>query len=238
MILHTSVIGEGDPIVFLHSGLQTGESDFNYQCEHFRKNYKVILPDLRGHGKSKVNQIDVINFFEDSAKDLKETLDFLKVEKAHIVGGSLGALAGLFFAKRFPDRVSSLTLSGVTSEKPYNWAELQLIDARMQMAIFENREAVNYFNQLHLSNWQSFIRQSQELDWYPFNEIGDALSIRCPALIIVGEGMLHEVSGALNYREKNDHFHMAVVPLAAHLVHNEQPEIYTAILEKFLGNIE
>ena len=64
MILHTSVIGEGDPIVFLHSGLQTGESDFNYQCEHFRKNYKVILPDLRGHGKSKVNQIDVVNFLK------------------------------------------------------------------------------------------------------------------------------------------------------------------------------
>ena len=238
MILHTSVIGEGDPIVFLHSGLQTGESDFNYQSGYFKKNYRVILPDLRGHGQSNVDQFDIVNFFEDSAKDLKDTLEFLQIEKTHIVGGSLGALVGLVFAKRFPDRVSSLTLSGITSEKPHNWAELQLIDARMQMAVLENREAVNYFNRLHLSNWQSFIRQSQELDWYPFNETGDASSIQCPALIIVGEGKWHEVSGALNYRKKNDRFHMAVVPFAAHLVHNEQPEIYTAILERFLGNIE
>ena len=59
MILHTNIIGEGEPIVFLHSGLQTGESDFIYQCEHFSKNYKVILPDLRGHGRSNVDQFDI-----------------------------------------------------------------------------------------------------------------------------------------------------------------------------------
>ncbi len=237
MILHTSVIGKGEPIVFLHSGLQTGESDFNYQYDYFRKNYKVILPDLRGHGKSKVDQIDIVNFFEDSAVDLKDTLDFLQIEKTHIVGGSLGALAGLVFTKRFPDRVSSLVLSGVISEKPHNWAELQLIETSMQKAVFENVEAVHYFNQLHLSDWQRFIGLSQEQDWYPFTETSDVTGIRCPALLIVGEGKAHEVSGALNYREMNDRFHMAVVPFAAHLVHNEQPEIYTAILENFLSNI-
>ena len=49
LILHTEIIGEGEPLVFLHTGLQTGMTDFNYQREYFKNKYKVILPDLRGH---------------------------------------------------------------------------------------------------------------------------------------------------------------------------------------------
>ena len=137
MILHTKVVGEGEVIVFLHTGLQTGESDFVYQREHFRKDYKVLLPDLRGHGKSKVDEIDVVNFFEGSATDLNETLDYFEIKNAHIVGESLGALVGLVFAKRFPERVTSLTLSGITSVKPHNWDELKLIDEKMQMLVLK-----------------------------------------------------------------------------------------------------
>ena len=71
MILHTEVLGDGEPLVFLHTGLQTGKTDFEYQRDYFRNSYKVILPDLRGHGKSITN--DITNFFEDSAIDLEET---------------------------------------------------------------------------------------------------------------------------------------------------------------------
>ncbi|HJF31954.1 MAG TPA: alpha/beta hydrolase [Sporosarcina psychrophila] len=237
MILHTTIVGNGGPIVFLHTGLQTGSTDFEYQREHFKENYKVIMPDLRGHGKSKVDQIDILHFFENSVVDLVDTLNHLEVKKAHIVGASLGALVGLVFIKRYPDRVKSLTLSGVTSEKPSNWAELQRVDASMQMAILENEDAVNYFNGIHLSDWQSFIRTSQEHDWYPFEETSEVSSIQCPALIIVGEDKKHEVIGALKYQAMNELFHVAIVPFASHLVHSEQPEIYTAILDKFLDSI-
>ena len=60
MILHTEIFGNGEPIVFLHTGLQTGLTDFEYQREYFQKNFKVILPDLRGHGNSKAE--DFSNF--------------------------------------------------------------------------------------------------------------------------------------------------------------------------------
>ncbi|WP_335872715.1 alpha/beta fold hydrolase [Bacillus sp. 2205SS5-2] len=49
MILHTEVNGEGEPIVNLHSGLQTGNTDFVKQREALQKSKKVIVPDLRGH---------------------------------------------------------------------------------------------------------------------------------------------------------------------------------------------
>ena len=83
LILHTEILGNGEPIVFLHTGLQTGLTDFEYQREYFQKNFKVILPDLRGHGKSIAEVYS--NFFEDSASDLADTLDDLNIERAHIV---------------------------------------------------------------------------------------------------------------------------------------------------------
>ncbi|WP_237474018.1 alpha/beta fold hydrolase [Virgibacillus halodenitrificans] len=43
-------------------------TDFEYQREYFKEKYKVILPDLRGHGKS--GEKDLSNFFEDSAQDI------------------------------------------------------------------------------------------------------------------------------------------------------------------------
>jgi len=96
LILYTNVIGNGKPIVFVHTGLQTGLLDFEFQREFFSHNYQVISPDLRGHGRSKTENIQ--NFFEDSAKDLLETLDYLKVSSVHLVGCSLGALVAIKFA--------------------------------------------------------------------------------------------------------------------------------------------
>ena len=238
MILHTSIVGKGEPVVFLHTGLQTGEIDFSYQREYFKGNYKVILVDLRGHGKSKTDQIEVLNYWEESAVDLKETLDYLQIEKAHIVGVSLGALVGVVFAKRFPEKVISLTLSGIVSEKPHNWEELQAADVEMQKAVLNNIEAVNYFDKLHSSDWKSFITMTQYRDWYPFDETSDVSDIPCPSLLIVGEGQPQEVKGVLNYPEMNDNFHVAVVPFASHLVHSDQPELYTMILDRFLEGLK
>ena len=69
MILHTEVYGEGEPIVLLHTGLQTGTTDFEKQREVLQESMKVIVPDLRGHGKSVSD--DFSNYFEDAADDLR-----------------------------------------------------------------------------------------------------------------------------------------------------------------------
>ncbi|WP_430788064.1 alpha/beta fold hydrolase [Virgibacillus flavescens] len=122
MILHTETVGEGEPLVFLHTGLQTGTTDFEHQTTYFKRDYKVILPDLRGHGKSA--SADLSNYFQDSADDLAETIDNLGLGSAHIVGCSLGSLISIFFAKKYPGKVKSLTLSGVTSGRPKEWIDM------------------------------------------------------------------------------------------------------------------
>jgi pimeloyl-ACP methyl ester carboxylesterase len=237
VILSTKVMGEGEPVVFLHTGLQTGETDFSYQRNKLQGSYKIILPDLRGHGKSKVGEINIQSYFEEVANDLIETMDHLNINMAHIVGCSLGALAGLSLAKRFPNRVSSLALSGIIPRKPDNWNELRQTDAAMQTALLTNDEAIHYFNSIHDSNWREFLMQSINEDWYPFNLTMDLSALKCPTLYIVGEDKKHEIEGASIYAIQNKHIHVAVVPYAGHLVHSEQPEVYTAILNLFINKV-
>lgn len=237
MILHTKIIGEGEPLIFLHTGLQTGETDFVYQQNFFQDAYKVILPDMRAHGKSKVDKVDIYNYFIDAANDLVDTMERLKINKAHIVGCSLGALVGLLLAKRFPERVNSLTLSGIIPQKPKDWIDLRQSDIAMQNSLLQNEEAIRYFNTIHESDWQEFLAQSIKEDWYPFHETMDLSAIKCPTLYMVGEDKRHEIEGVSIYLNQNENIHVAAVPFAGHLVHSEQPEVYTAILNLFLSKV-
>ncbi|GKV55856.1 hypothetical protein NCCP2222_18030 [Sporosarcina sp. NCCP-2222] len=78
MRLHFTVSGDGkESLVFLHTGLQTGQTDFLFQQEYFKGHYKVYAPDLRGHGKSYVQDVAFSTYFSDSVTDLIETMDSL-----------------------------------------------------------------------------------------------------------------------------------------------------------------
>lgn len=235
MILHTETNGSGEAIVFLHSGLQTAATDFVKQQQHFMSAYTVICPDLRGHGKSAAS--DISNFFEDAADDLAETLEALGHPSAHIVGASLGALVALHFAKRHPAKLKSLVFSGVTKSKPGNWGEMHQEDVQLQADLLNNQEAVQYFNDLHGAGWSRFIEMGRSEEWYPFHSTGDLTGISVPILAIAGEGSPHEVKSIMEYRTESDNVHAAVIPFAAHLVHTEQPELYSKVLELFLNTV-
>ncbi|PAV29682.1 alpha/beta hydrolase [Virgibacillus profundi] len=235
MILHTEITGNGEPMIILHTGLQTGQIDFEDQREHFKQKYRVITPDLRGHGNSVAT--DFSNYLQDSVLDLKETLDDLDVERAHIIGCSLGALVGLIFAKRFPEMVHSLTISGIIPEKPANWNEINAEDVQQQSQILKNEEAVAYFDSIHKSNWKELLNVTNNDDWYPFKETSNLSLLDMPVLFLVGEGSPLETQGAILYPKENKNIHVAIIPFAAHNVHLEQPEIYIKVVEKFLSEI-
>lgn len=191
------------------------------------------MPDLRGHGKSFSSELS--NYYEDSAFDLKETLDHLGVESAHIVGCSIGALVGLFFEKRFPDKVKTLTLSGLMTEKPVNWLEIHRNMVEQQNGLLENDQVVAYFDQLHGGEgWREFINLSAEIDSYPFEETADLNGLEMPTLFMVGEENVNETKGAVVVPRLNREIHVSVIPFAGHLVHSDQPEVYNQILKRFL----
>lgn len=232
MLLHTNIIGNGAPVVFLHTGLQTGLTDFIFQREYFSENYQVICPDLRGHGQSKTDNIQ--NFFEDSAKDLLETLAHLNLGAVHLVGCSLGALVAIKFSRMFPESVFTLSISGITPLKPENWLELHKQDVHKQTELLNSKEVAGYFDQLHLSNWREFIYFGRDENWYPFEDVAAIAEFNFPVLFMVGEDRANETIGASILPSENNNIHVAIVPFAGHLVHTDQPEIYSKILEIFM----
>lgn len=153
-------MGNGKPIVFVHTGLQTGLLDFEFQREYFSHNYQVISPDLRGHGRSKTKNIQ--NFFEDSAKDLLETLDYLKVSAVHLVGCSLGALVAIKFAHMFPERVITLAISGVTPVKPENWLEIHKEDVGKIIYYKTKNSLITLITYMNLIGDSSFILEKMK----------------------------------------------------------------------------
>jgi pimeloyl-ACP methyl ester carboxylesterase len=233
MILHTTVLGSGEPILFLHTGLQTGLTDFIEQQKYFSNNYTLLLPDLRGHGESVCNEFE--RYFENSANDIFETLNSLNICECHIIGCSLGAIIGLYVAKAYPHLVKSLTVSGILPIKPDNWDEINEKEVKLQQALLEDSNAVSYFNSLHNeTSWRSLLDLTNDNSWYPFHVTGDVSDISSPVMIIVGEGNKNETQGAIYYQKVLPHAHIAVIPFASHLVHDQEPEIYSKILEKFL----
>jgi 2-succinyl-6-hydroxy-2,4-cyclohexadiene-1-carboxylate synthase len=99
----------GEAIVFLHYG-GGNMVMWNGVIPFFTDDFRVILMDLRGHGKS---DRPAGGYHMDAmARDVVGVLDALGVEKAHVVGSSLGAEVGLSMAANFPGRVYSLVCEG------------------------------------------------------------------------------------------------------------------------------
>ena len=105
--IHYEEAGSGAAILFLH-GLGSCGQDWMLQVPVFQKTFRVIAPDLRGHGQTDKPQgrVRVAHL----ASDVLGLLDTLNVERAHVVGLSLGGCVALVLALDAPQRVRSLTL--------------------------------------------------------------------------------------------------------------------------------
>ncbi len=107
--LHYEVFGEGEPMI-LHQGLGRTSLHWLGFEQQLAKYYKVIVFDTRGLGKSKDLPAPLGLSIFSFADDLKDLFQELKITKAHILGISLGGMACLAFAERYPQYVKSLTI--------------------------------------------------------------------------------------------------------------------------------
>jgi pimeloyl-ACP methyl ester carboxylesterase len=115
--LFYSIEGEGKPLIFCY-GLVCSSLHWTYQIEHFRKNYKTVWMDYRGHQNSEVPEDINSLTLESLAKDLKLLLDELGIHDAVFLGHSMGVNVVLEFARLYPERVSGMLLSNGTANRP------------------------------------------------------------------------------------------------------------------------
>ncbi|BFH62080.1 alpha/beta fold hydrolase [Paenibacillus azoreducens] len=106
MDLYYEVQGNGKPVVLLHSG-GADIRDWTFTAPLLAQNYKVIAFDGRGAGKSP-SPVEPANY----VADLLALLDHLEIDKAVLVGHSMGGRISIDFALEHPERVSELVLIG------------------------------------------------------------------------------------------------------------------------------
>ncbi len=98
--------GQGDAVILLHSALGD-HRQWNPQWETLQKHFRVTRYDARGYGRSSDADGPI-----DPADDLLALLDHLKLERAHLVGSSMGGTTALHAALSFPHRVGKIALMG------------------------------------------------------------------------------------------------------------------------------
>jgi pimeloyl-ACP methyl ester carboxylesterase len=115
--------GEGEPIVFIH-GVGMNKDVWEPQLDAFAATYRVVVYDMLGHGGSPLPPAEPT--LSNYAGQLCRLLDALGIDRANIVGHSMGSLVALAFAMTHPDRVLRLVaLNAVYDRTPEQRAAIE-----------------------------------------------------------------------------------------------------------------
>ncbi len=99
--------GEGRALVLLHGYLESMDI-WNGFKKNLQQDYRIICPDLPGHGKSGI--AGEVHSMELLAESVVTVMDHCETEKCFIVGHSMGGYSGLAFLENFPGRLEGLCL--------------------------------------------------------------------------------------------------------------------------------
>jgi len=180
-------IGIGEPVLFLHSHYNRGILAFACQLQALNKYYRCILPDCRGHGRTRSNSLlwnaGMI------AQDMICFLDSQSLRRVHIIGYSMGGGVGFHLANTYPQYIASLISIGCNgfpfAQNSYDYLPENLIKNKNHdfIELMKSR----HFD-AHRGNWEEFLRQSAaDNDNYPSLSQEQLSAISAPVLIIAGE---------------------------------------------------
>ncbi|HUF68360.1 MAG TPA: alpha/beta fold hydrolase [Longimicrobiales bacterium] len=257
--LHFEVEGEGDPLVLV-MGIGYDSSIWKlHQAAALARHFRVVLFDNRDSGRS--SRASGPYTIADMADDVAGLLDTLAVERAHLLGLSMGSMIGQEFALRHPDRLGRLVLCGSGAAPArsafdpigiWSWVKThdttgEVFAAQQFVWLFSSRflrdgMAVRQVMALLASNphpvgADAYARQAQA---YERHDVLDRLpGITAPTLVVAGEQDLltppwisEEVARAIPGAR------LEVIPGegASHLVMLERPEEFNRVVTTFLTN--
>jgi 3-oxoadipate enol-lactonase len=99
--------GKGEPVILVH-GFGGNKEGWIAQWIPLSEHFKVIRFDNRNGGES--DRPDQPNTMEMLADDVRGLMDYLKIDKAHVIGWSMGGIIVQKFALKYPDRLNKLVL--------------------------------------------------------------------------------------------------------------------------------
>ena len=247
--------GSGPPVVLLHP-FPCHHEFWNPVAEALDSRYRLILPDLRGHGDSEIGEGPAL--MQKHASDIALVLDAAGVGKAAFVGCSIGGYILFEFWRRFRARVTSLALCDTRPQA--DTAEGRANRLRAAAAVLEQgtepfiesmipklmgRTTVGARPDL-VEGARAMMRKMSAEDISLVlrgmaerpNSIADLKSINVPTLIVIGEeDVLSTVADGELMRQNIAGSQLKVIPKAGHYAPWEQPEAVGTVLRQFLDSV-
>jgi pimeloyl-ACP methyl ester carboxylesterase len=214
MRLHYDEHGAGDPLVWLHGGMGIGD-DWRYIFKEPPAGYRLIAPDLRGHGRS--TGAAPAYSFRQAALDVLALLDHLAIPRARVIGLSGGGISALHLATIAPARVDALIAISAPAAFP---EQARAIQRQFSEAMFGEAELAR-MRQRHPRPGQldALLAQVRAMpDAGDPNFTSDDLSaITADTLIVFGDrDPLYPVSIAVDLHATIPHSWLWVVPNGGH----------------------
>jgi pimeloyl-ACP methyl ester carboxylesterase len=262
--LYYEEAGTGTPVVFVHEFAGDHRS-WEPQLRHFSRRYRCIAYNARGYPPSEVPP-QVERYSQARWRDdIRCVLDALAIQRAHIVGLSMGAFASLHFGITYGYRALSITVAGGGyGAHPAQYRKFQE-DSRAN-AEFIRREGMTRFaatyghgpTRVQFQNkdprgFAEYIRQLAEhsaegsantMQGYQsrrpslYDLTGEMAAMDVPTLIMAGDEEEPCLEVCLLMKRTIPTAGLAVLPRSGHGINLEEPELFNRLLEDFFHQVE
>ena len=247
--LHYEVYGRGPVLVFLHAGLADSRM-WDRQVDYFSGKYTVVRFDARGYGQSAPPSGPFV-----PADDLYFLLQFLRIDRAAVIGLSMGGTQAIDFAAAHPQAVSALAvIAGSPGWIPYSDALVRRTSSISAAAKDKGPASVveGWLNDPMLAAARKQPRIEQEMRSFltgntagilvatplmrppaiPLPKLSD---IKVPTLIMVGDQDDPEVVARSRTMSREiPGAKEAIVRGTGHMVNLENPREFNRLLDGFL----
>jgi pimeloyl-ACP methyl ester carboxylesterase len=262
--LHYEEVGTGTPIVFVHEFAGDWRA-WEAQLRYFGRRYRCIAFNARGYPPSDVPD-DAEKYSQERARDdIRAVLDALELDKAHVIGLSMGGFATLHFGFTYPERALSLVVGGcgygASPDKRAQFAaEVEAVAAQLD-ATGMAKAAEGYalgptrvqFQNKDPRGWRELVDQLAE-----HSTRGSALTMRgvqkrrpslfdlvermqtitAPTLIVTGDEDWPCLEPALLMKRAIATAGLVVMPNTGHAVNLEEPAAFNQHVADFLHAVE
>ena len=262
--LHVEEHGDGYPIIFVHefgSDLRQWED----QVRYFSRAYRCIAYNARGYPPSDVPEDPAAYGWERSVDDIAAVMDGLGIDRAHVVGLSMGAYAALQFGLQYPHRVSAIVSAAAGSGSSPSHRHAWLRETAVLARAFAERGADTMAEKIATSATRIQLKYKDPKRWQEFadqlrHQSGQGLSntiIRCqalrpslhdlrdrfstmtvPVLLIVGDEDAACLETNLMLKATLPNAGLWISPNTGHTINLEEPAAFNAHLETFLNAVE
>lgn len=247
-IWHWDTGGDGEAIIFCHPWSQSSEG-WKYQQPVFAKaGYRVIGWSARGFYKTEKGPEDDVG---SAAEDLHQLVEYLGVDKFHLVGCAAGGCTAIAYAVNHPERLHSLTLSGsiLLADEP-EFAQIMgnLAAApkgektTIPVTFREVGPSYRAGNAEGFAEWEELAEIAHPNGWYltqPWGAVRNWESFAAmtvPTLLQTGDADMSGMASLLRlYTQKFPNCEMRVIREAGHAAYWEQPAAFNASILEFIG---